>query len=354
MIDNLFIVESPLQALVAVELGLQFNGKNNGIIYRLSGKGRERNDDQICKVIDRGQWSFVRQVAFSASGAVAHHLSVRKFILSLRKEFASSVQNVFFGEFRSQWMHFTRLALAPEKCVLMDDGAATVTAKSEYIDKNVFFPRDLWISKSPSKDLVKNAIYMGLFDKKQLPRPLSFASAFLKHESEYKVDFSSVRKQFSTPNSLGVKEQAEVYFFGSKYSEAGILTLDYELGFISHVIDYYAQKGLTLIYCAHRDESSEKLDAIKSLGDVSVVRPELPAELFILEHHENVAEIASAYSSVINNLSLMFPDKPVTSFRLNSEAVNPLNRNQIERIYKHYAAQGIVVAPVFPELRILL
>jgi hypothetical protein len=65
MIDNLFIVESPLQALVAVELGLQFKGQNNGVIYRLSGEGRERNDDQICKVIDRGQWSFVRQVAFS-------------------------------------------------------------------------------------------------------------------------------------------------------------------------------------------------------------------------------------------------------------------------------------------------
>lgn len=55
-LDNRFIVESPLQALVAVELSLQFSGKNNVIIYRLIGKRRERNDAQISKVIELGNW----------------------------------------------------------------------------------------------------------------------------------------------------------------------------------------------------------------------------------------------------------------------------------------------------------
>ena len=138
MVDNLFIVESPLQALIAVELSLQFSGQNNGIIYRLMGKGRERNDDQICKVIERGNWGFSRLLPFSTSGGLAYHLSVRKVVLSLHKEFAGSVRNVFFGEFRSQWTHFFRLALSPEKRVLMDDGAATLTVKKQYIDKRIF------------------------------------------------------------------------------------------------------------------------------------------------------------------------------------------------------------------------
>ena len=347
MVDNLFIVESPLQALVAVELCLQFSGQNNGIIYRLSGEGRERNDDQICKVIERGQWSFARQVSFSKSGGLAYHLSIRKFILGLRKEFAGSVRNVFFGEFRSQWMHFARLALSPEKYVLMDDGAATVTVKKEYIDKGVLYPQDLWANNSLPKGLIKNVIYYGLFKKKQVTKPLSYASAFLKDESEYKVNFSEVRKQLTTSNSVDVKGDPSVYFFGSKFSEAGILTLDYELDFIFRVMKYYAQKDLTLVYCAHRDESTEKLDAIGLLDNVCIIRPELPAELLILELHENVSEIAAAYSSVINNLSLMFPDKPITSFRLNSEAINPKNRNNIDGIYRYFSAQGIFVEDVF-------
>lgn len=119
MVDNLFIVESPLQVLVAVELCLQFSGQNNGITYRLSGEGRERNDDQIRKVIERGQWGFARQVSSSTLAGLAYHLSIRKFVLGLRKESSDSVRNFFFGEFRSQWMHFSRLVLSPEKSILI-------------------------------------------------------------------------------------------------------------------------------------------------------------------------------------------------------------------------------------------
>jgi len=343
MIDNLFIVESPLQALVAVELSLQFSGQINGIFYRLSGKGRERNDNQICKVIERGQWDLARQISFSTSGGLAHALSVRKVILDLRKEFTGFVRNVFFGEFRSQWMHFARLALSPEKCVLMDDGAATLTAKSQYIDQLIFYPEELWKSGSLPKELIKSAIYKGLFDKKQIDNPLSFASAFLKNESEYKVDFSSLRKKVAVSSPSNEKGQSEVYYFGSKYSEAEILTRNYELNFISRVVEYYSRRGLSLIYCAHRDESVEKLDLILAFENVCVVLPELPAELFILEHHENVEEIAAAYSSVINNLRLIFPDKPITSFRLNFDAINPDNRSNIENVYRYFEAEGISV-----------
>jgi len=347
VVDNLFIVESPLQALIAVELSLQFSGQNNGIIYRLMGKGRERNDDQICKVIERGNWGFSRLLPFNTSGGLAYHLSVRKVVLSLHKEFAGSVRNVFFGEFRSQWMHFVRLALSPEKCVLMDDGAATLTVKKQYIDKRIFYPEELWVSGSLPKGLIKNAIYQGLFDKNQLGNPISFASAFLKNESEYKVDFSSLRKKVAISSPSNRKGQSEVYYFGSKYSEAEILTRNYELKFISRVVEYYSRRGLSLVYCAHRDESGEKLDLIRSFENVRVVLPELPAELFVIEHHANVAEIAAAYSSVINNLRLIFPDKPITSFRLNSDAINPDNRSSIENIYRYFEAEGIFVQDNF-------
>jgi hypothetical protein len=110
---------------------------------------------------------------------------------------------------------------------------------------------------------------------------------------------------------------------------------------------YYAQKGLALVYCAHRDESTEKLDVIGLLDNLNIIILELLAELFILVLHENVSEIAVAYSSVINNLSLMFPDKPIASFRLNSEAINPKNRNNIDGIYRYFSAQGIFVEDVF-------
>lgn len=203
MVDNLFIVESPLQALVAVELSLQFEGQTNGIIYRLSGKGRERNDEQIVNVIELGNWSFTERIQFSEPSPILWHINTRKHIVELKGRYRNNVRNLFFGEFRSQWMHFVRFALSAEKFVLMDDGAATLTCKSRFIDRGIFYPRELWASKCPIKNLVRKIIYLGVFNTAQELRPVTFASAFLKDESEFRVDFSSIRKKLGElPDSV--------------------------------------------------------------------------------------------------------------------------------------------------------
>ena len=105
-------------------------------------------------------------------------------------------------------------------------------------------------------------------------------------------------------------------------------------------MNHYANKGLGLVYCAHRDE---KIELIRALGPIEIMRPDLPAELFVLERDREILEIGAAYSSVVNNLSLMFPDKPITSFRLEREAVNPLNREAIDNIYKYFGQNDIRV-----------
>lgn len=343
MIDNLFIVESPLQALIAVELSLQFEGQENGIIFRLSGKNRERNDEQICSVVELGDWSFKEKVKFAETAGLTWHINARKYIVELKKRFRGSVRNLFFGEFRSQWMHFARLAIAPEKFVLIDDGAATLIAKSRYIDQGIFYPRELFASKSIIKQVVINAIYFGVFEAEQAKRSVAFASAFLVDESEFEVDFASLRRKLARQPNTELEVLPKAYFFGSKYSEAGILSRSYELEFISNVLKYYKGKGLALVYCAHRDESEIKLDAIRSLKGVDVIRPSLPAELFLIERDADIIEIGAAYSSVINNLSLIFPDKAIRSFRLEPEAVDQKNRQAVNRIYDYYAQLGIPV-----------
>lgn len=343
MVDNLFIVESPLQALVAVELSLQFKGQSNGLIYRLAGTGRELNDKQILGVIEHGNWDFQEALQFTGAGALARHIDCRRHIVRLRKRFRKKVRTLYFGEFRSQWMHFARFAIAAEQTVLMDDGAATLIAKHQYFDQGIYYPERLWANTSLVKKAVKDAIFFGLSEKQQAQNPIALASAFLKDESTYKVDFSSIRRKLASRRGSMIEDESKAYFFGSKYSEAEIVSRDYELGFITSVRNYYQNKSLDVIYCAHRDESNEKLDQVQCLEGVEVVRPELPAELFLLEYDANVSEIGAAYSSVINNLWLMFPDKVITSFRLNPKAINPKNRQAIDHIYTFFEQKGVHV-----------
>jgi hypothetical protein len=347
MIDNLFIVESPLQALIAVELSLQFQGQVNGIIYRLSGKQREHNDEQILRVVEHGNWSFKESIQFGeAGGGLAWHIHCRSWIVKLRKQLRNKVRTVFFGEFRSQWMHFARFAVAPERAVLMDDGAATITVKKQFIDHGIYYPKDCWLSKSFVKKAVKEVIFSGFIEKAQARKPLLFASAFLKDESEFKVDFSEIRGVLTNNSELVFKDNPKAYYFGSKYSEAGIVSQSYELEFITKIIAYYRAKGLSLVYCAHRDESNEKLSLIRHIEGLQVIRPGLPAELFLLERDADISEIGASYSSVINNLSLIFPDKPITSFRLDPKAINPNNREAIEYIYKYFEKEKIFVKDI--------
>lgn len=317
-VDNLFVVESPLQALVALELVESFPGKKNGIYYRLSGQGRERNDAQIQKVIDMGEWFFKQEVQFDQSSIFSYHKSIRHFILQESVKFRS-IDSMFFGEFRSYWMHIFRMAMPANSYVLIDDGAATLTAKNNFIDKKIYFPvNDLYNSSSFIKRLAKkiyfNINYRGIYAGEKKYYPVGFASAFIKEGVEYNVDFSSLRKRFLKVYSESLPSVKKAYFFGSKYSEAGIISLDSELYLIKNVVDYHYSFGLSTIYCSHRDESQQKLDCIQGLGCEDVISPDVPAELFLLERHEEVAMISAAYSSVINNLRLVLPGKQINSF----------------------------------------
>lgn len=345
MIDNLFIVESPLQALIAVELSLQFEGQINSVIYRLCGTGRERNDEQIIRVLNLGNWDFKESFCFEM-GKIRGPLSVRNTIKTIKKNYRGKINNLFFGDFRTRWMHFARFSINPKKFILIDDGAATITTKYYYLDKKIYYPKELWKNEAFIQKIINLLIYWRFDNKTQTRRPVTFASAFLSLESEFKVDFSLVRRKLSKPKTSKTDNNKKAYYFGSKYSEAGIISRDYELKFISNVQKHYQEKGLELVYCAHRDESNEKLDLIRNMITIEILQPELPAELFVLEHEENVAEIGAAYSSVINNLKIIFPDKTITSFRLNNEAIKPINRKPIMKIYSFYKSKGVTIKEI--------
>ena len=340
MVDNLFIVESPLQALVAVELSLQFVGQKNGVIFRLSGKGRERNDEQIRKVLEWGDWSFKDAVKFSDKGGLYWHLNARRYVLKIKNKFQNGVRNLFFGEFRAQWMHAIRSVINPLNTVLMDDGAATVIANEKYLSNSIYYPIDIFINRKSIKLNIKNLFFSDLLDFKILSKKLLTASAFLGSHADYPIDFSGVLRN----KKCGSTTTGQVaYFFGSKYSEAGIISKEYELNFICRVKNYYNSRNLDFSYCAHRDESLEKLELIRSNFDITVLSPDLPAELFLIDSSESVGAISAAYSSVLNNLSFIFPKSLITSFMLDFEKINEVNRKDIEYIYNYIKEKGISV-----------
>lgn len=341
MIDNLFVVESPLQALVAVELSLRFKNKKNVIVYRLSDKKRKRNNEQIEEVIKYGAWFQTKKISFVNKNALTSHLSTIKFLRNIEKEFNQRVVQLFIGEFRSQWMHFMRAAVAPEKTILMDDGAATVTVKRKFLNEGIYFPDILWENKNPLRRGIRKVLYNRFLKQGILKCHIYLASAFFKNESLYAVDFTNLKKIFRASEIKSTKNK--VLFLGSKYSESKIISLEYELKFIDRVNSFYLNYGYDLIYSAHRDESEEKLKVIKEVIGVEVIIPELPAEINILKNSSSIVEIASAYSSVLNNARILVPEIKVRAFHLQPEELNLKHKGDILLVYKHFENEGITV-----------
>lgn len=340
VVDNLFVVESPLQALVAVELSLSFKSKKNIIIYRLSNKNRKRNNEQIEKVIDKGSWFKVKRLSLEKQSPLATHMNLRKELKNIEAEFKGRVGQLFIGEFRSQWMHYIRTATLPGKTILMDDGAATVTVKRNFLDKKNYFPTIVLNRKNFFKETFKNILYWRFLKRDALQSKIYLASAFFVSDSLYPIDFSNLKELLG---KVANSTSKRVLFFGSKYSEAKIISLKYELEFIRRVKNYYSNYGCDFIYCAHRDESKEKLEIIEREIDLRVLISDLPAEVLIIQNSNSIVEISSAYSSVLNNAKMIIPEVDVRAFHLNPEEISLRHRNDILLVYKHFEREGISV-----------
>lgn len=343
MIDNLFVVESPLQALIALELSLQFKGQKNGIIYRLGGANRCRNNRQIESVVENGSWYFVDKVLTGSRSGLINQLMIKKALNKMSSKYSGQVMQLFIGEFRSQWMHFSRAAVAPKKTILMDDGAATLIIKKNFLDKNIFYPEALFRNKSSIKELAKKIIFYDyLSNCKPFKDRIFMASAFSSLESLYSIDFSEIRRVFQKEQGLLPTQQVAIYF-GSKYSESKIISTNYEYNFISKVKHFYANKKVDVIYCAHRDESKKKLEYIEKKLNMKIVSPDYPAEVFLLIENPNLFEVAAAYSSVLNNIKLLLPNIFLRSFEFEYEEINIKNISDIKSIYDYYKSIGIRV-----------
>ncbi|MEC7644231.1 polysialyltransferase family glycosyltransferase [Idiomarina sp.] len=340
MINNLFVVQSPLQALCAVELSLEFDSQSNAVVYRLEN-GRERNNEQIEYVLNLYPWVEKHKLVDEGKSPLSIHLNRRRALKKLEKRFKNSVTQLFIGEFREQWMHYMRSVTLAERTILIDDGAATIAAKENFLDKGVFFPETLWAGQGTVKNLVRNIIYASLRRNNILMQEIELASAFARDDSVYKVDYSNIRKLFTSAQTA--EATAQILFFGSKYSEIGIVSKAYELRFLTAVSAFYKARGLTVTYVAHRDESADKLSLISSQLGFQVVHAEMPAEIFIAERANSIEEIAGAYTSVLNNIKSMFPNLSLRSFKLSSSEIDVKYLSSINKVYKAYESIGIPV-----------
>lgn len=340
-IDNVFLVESPLQALVAAELSWMLEKDNNYIVYRTFGYGRKRSDQQIKSVIEIGNWASVKEISFGKPGTISWYRSARRQIVEIIEEINGVAGKLYIGDFRTQWMHGFRTRLNESEFFVIDDGTASILIKENYFDKGIYLPIQDWRSEGLLKYSLKKLMFLGFVNSSLAHKRINFLSAFSPDCSELKIDFRNIKRiYFKAEEKSNTKT---VFYFGSKYSEAETISQDYEIYFICRVYRYFERLGMDFVYIPHRDEAKDKIDELSRLLGFTVLAIDKPAELFLIENSGTFDVVAGAYTTVLCNIRLVFPDIPVKSFKFDLKKISDKRRHSVNRIYRYLEDVGIEV-----------
>ena len=82
---------------------------------------------------------------------------------------------------------------------------------------------------------------------------------------------------------------------------------------------------------------------IKDVLGFDVLSSDSPAEIFLLENSHSIVEVSGAYSSVLNNAKILFPEIEIRAFQLASSKISLKYRENIELLYEHFNKDGINV-----------
>lgn len=336
---NLVIVDSPLQLINSIELCHHLNFTDVDLLIKISGdKQKDKLLFQISKFYNWKNLSYIYEK--KRLFLLSNLLLTRKI-----KDFVSkniSYDNVIFGDFRSRWMQFVRLNYIDSNFYIVDDGDVILSIEKKYFCNRIFslnFGEDYY-SKS-LLSYIKNIYFDMLnydFNKTSLliNKQINIFSSFVL-DSEY------INNTYSYFRSLRTSKTNKkiAYHFGSKYSEANIVSLDYEMRFISSIYQYYQNINVEMVYIPHRSDGNKKLEMIKGAG-VTIQINEFPAEIFLLLTNVNPLYVSGGCTSVLNNVRHFYTGKLI-SFLLNKDEIKSEYLQDIIVTYESYKVNNIEI-----------
>jgi hypothetical protein len=351
---NIFVAESPLQVINCTEAAFCAKDKKNILIIKLEDfEENVENNLQIKIVIQLFSWdSIIEYPSFSEKKRIERWMSEIRFIKKI-KEIYPNVNKLFIGEFRAIWMQSIRSITKPKETYLVDDGAITLTIQDLFLSKRDYSPSYFKLLQGSNflnkvKLFIKTIFFWQVLFPRMNSKPIHLFTSFkIIPANGQKV----IKNKFSHLKEISSKliniNKDEVFYFGSKYSEAGILSLEEELEFLSRVINFFKNKKIKFTYVTHRSDSEKKITLLSSENNVIATRLGVPAELYFLTANNRPAFIAGAYTTSLNNLPYLCSFDKVYVFILPFHLIPSRLKGEIFRSYKNLIAQGVEVVDLY-------
>lgn len=324
---NIFMIESPLQLINAIEAKHHFSIKKEHAVLLILQAENENTMKQIANMVSKDEWADV-QIIGSGTGKVTwitRLLSLRSVV----KKY-SRVDYIFIGDYRSDIMRDFVVSVEHKKVYLLDDGNVTIRmfemisngrlpqdSGAKYLIKSAF--KKVLAPKSPKNNEITNIAFFTTFDLK------SDRMEIVRNNYEY---FSSLSKD--------QKKKPVFFFLGAPLSEKNVM--DSEDRYIEYLRDVKSYLNETeMVYIPHRSESPEKLDKIKKELNISVTPIDTCIEFELTRNPYLPEGLGSFYSSALGTCHQIFKDLiEIKAFYLQPGDLAEKNQAEIEKIYHYY------------------
>lgn len=257
-----FVVESPMQLLNAIESKYYFSITNSYLFIRYDGiPSNDSHIDYVLNSID-DDFKVVSRILVPYGKK-----DLFKMLFPLFRCLRYNPDYLFIGNFYSGYIKLLKFLFPNKKTFYLDDGAQTTRLYHENQRINLF-------SYFSFPDVFSNRLY-------------------IHHNFEYLKS----RLREKTP----IRLKNTVYIVGAALVENQLLSIEkYELVFnllLTHYKDY------NILYFPHRFEN---LDKFQRYANVSIMNIDMPIELYLLQSSSLPQVVTSFYSAALYTVNSIF------------------------------------------------
>ena len=361
---NLFVVESPTQALNAIEARERFPGGRNELVVLETGLF-DRNVFE--RVIDRRNWDRVEYLPFALLGRdrdfgkrparnlreraievglVFYGTLLRERINRLARR-AGPVERLFLGQYRDDthlWFRHLARRCPHGELFLLDDGTDTVLVNDQR-EAEVTSDGPTRVPKPKGwKSRLRRALTK--WDARGAENLTFFTSLDIDVNARDRV----VRNDYRNLRSLAATggDDTRVFFLGQTLVDDGYLPVEGFFRALGSVVDHY--RGRPVTYVPHPRESARYVDEIARRTPFEVRRFDVPFEGEDTIRGNRPGTIAGFFSSALENCARIFDgDVAVEAIHIDPGTLLK-QRELVARLYAHLdRTEGVQVVRVVAE-----
>lgn len=331
---QLYLLESPLQLISAKEASLHYKHCKIVSVVRYGLNKRKLHNAHL-----RATQSFLN--IKNPITMPSYYLKILNLLIAiiagyLLKIRFKNIDTICIGDWRAEWMHIVISIIQPKKIILLDDGIIT----TNIVEKHLKFGQHNLLAMTNNKSIkscVKRIILKCTFVATDSNYDLEVFTAYLN--TQHTAFLTVTQNTYSNIIDQNTKPLSDdVLYFGTKYSEAGYLSLSSELEYLGKVFVELttSYSDMEISYVVHRDDSTRKKAEIQKIG-FTLKSLNMPAELYMLITDRSPKVVAGASSSVIINANYFSPGSERIIFKL---PIKRISKNKLLEVVTMYKSIG--------------